>query len=223
MPEIATDQSQIVGDGDGGYFQISESQRGSRSLKSGAEAAADVSGLAVEEQNINRQQEDLLKIVQMKIGTLTFTGAIDNFGDSDGGNILIPRRNHSETSDQTDRRFLLKERLMTSVSKRYIASPAAALPQLAQITQAFLDLVEAGPSTGYSSEPPSLLVLFDDPQIFNADQGSNRSPPAADDKPLVAMATTGDIFGQMALSFGNRNIGHIKPPRSGQDDYNDQL
>lgn len=95
VPETAADQSQIVGDGDGGYFQIGDGQRGSRTFESGAEVTACVGGLAVEYQDIACRQEDFLEIGQMKIGVRTFAGAINNFGHSNGGNILLPRRNSS--------------------------------------------------------------------------------------------------------------------------------
>lgn len=109
MPEIAADQGQVVGDGDGGYFEIGEGQRGSLALEPGAETTADVSGLTVEGQDIDRRQENLLEIGQMKIGARTFAGAIDNFGDGDGGDELLPHRDGGETINQTRGRFLLEE------------------------------------------------------------------------------------------------------------------
>ena len=109
MPKIAADQSQVVGDGDGGYFEIGEGQVGSLALEPGAEATTYVSGLTVEGQDINRRQEDLLEIGEMEIGARTFAGAVNNFGDGDGGNELLPHRDGGETIDQTRGRFLLEE------------------------------------------------------------------------------------------------------------------
>jgi hypothetical protein len=88
MAQIAGNQGQFVGYGNGGDFKIGKGHGRAVLFQPGPQSAADVGGFGVKENDIDRREQVLFQVFEMMTRPGAFLSTINDFGKGNDRNVL---------------------------------------------------------------------------------------------------------------------------------------
>jgi|GEM_PF-5246194 len=80
--------------------------------------------------------------------------------------------------------------------------------EFGDIAKGIGNLGKIRPASGHRGQPLPLLVLFENLQVFDADQGGHLTVAVGDDESFMTVGAPGNELGKMSFGLGNGNFCH---------------